>query len=84
MELSDPKTIAELLSAPDSAMRPEPANPTGSNSPKRHRGVKLSRCKCAACPRCRENARWERIFQEKFADPDYYAPRPVRHGSPLW
>jgi hypothetical protein len=32
---------------------------------------------------CADNERWERIFKEKFADPDYYAPRPARFSSPL-
>src|SRR5262249_708953 len=31
------------------------------------------RCQCGQCPACEENARWERIFNEKFADPDYYS-----------
>jgi hypothetical protein len=30
-----------------------------------------------------ENARWERIFEEKFADPDYYTRHGVQHSSPL-
>jgi hypothetical protein len=29
-----------------------------------------------------DNARWERIFQEKFADPNYYA-KPLRRDSSL-
>jgi hypothetical protein len=40
------------------------------------------RCRCGVCPRCQENARWERIFQEKFADPYYYS-RPPRQDSSL-
>jgi hypothetical protein len=40
-------------------------------------------CKCGTCRLCRENARWERIFQAKFADPSYYQERPPRHGSSL-
>jgi hypothetical protein len=31
------------------------------------------RCTCGTCKQCLENARWERIFNEKFGDPDYYA-----------
>jgi hypothetical protein len=41
------------------------------------------RCRCGECPPCLENARWERIFEEKFADPNYYAPRDVQRGSSL-
>jgi hypothetical protein len=28
------------------------------------------------------NERWERVFQEKFADPEYYNSRALRHSSP--
>jgi hypothetical protein len=41
------------------------------------------RCECGACATCEDNARWERIFNEKFADPSYYTLRPVSHGSPI-
>ena len=41
------------------------------------------RCTCGQCPRCMENARWERIFLERFADPDYYTCITVRRRSPL-
>jgi len=35
------------------------------------------------CGRCLENARWERIYQEKFVDPDYYVQTSSRRSSPL-
>ena len=40
-------------------------------------------CRCGACESCLENARWEAIFQKKFADPDYYGGIAVKHSSPL-
>ena len=41
------------------------------------------RCKCGQCQQCLEDARWERIFAEKFLDPNYYTG-PVTHmASPL-
>jgi hypothetical protein len=40
-------------------------------------------CSCGACAFCMDNARWERIFADKFADPTYYAPRLPRLGSTL-
>jgi hypothetical protein len=40
-------------------------------------------CRCGQCRQCQENARWERIFAKKFADPDYYASRLVHYTSPL-
>jgi hypothetical protein len=41
------------------------------------------RCRCGNCALCKEDARWERIFREKFADPEYYSRRSIRYESPL-
>jgi len=41
------------------------------------------RCHCGHCRQCQDDARWERIFAEKFADPEYYTRRHVRCTSPL-
>ncbi len=46
-------------------------------------GRRKPRCQCGECRECRENARWERIFTEKFADPNYYALRIPSAVSPL-
>jgi hypothetical protein len=35
------------------------------------------------CHRCLEDARWERIFAEKFADPSYYTRQITHRASPL-
>ena len=55
--------------------------------PKLHREASVprerKRCLCGECVPCIENARWERIFNEKFADPNYYRPRPAPLGSSL-
>jgi hypothetical protein len=40
-------------------------------------------CRCQRCPTCIDNARWERIFREKFADPNYYARPVARQTSPM-
>jgi len=40
-------------------------------------------CQCKVCERCLDNARWDRIFNEKFADPTYYGKLTVRHNSTL-
>jgi hypothetical protein len=40
-------------------------------------------CRCGSCKWCVDNARWDRIFNEKFADPTYYGTLSVRHGSTL-
>ncbi len=41
------------------------------------------RCQCGTCAACLDDDKWERIFKEKFQDPDYYKPRPTRGGSSL-
>ena len=41
------------------------------------------RCNCGKCALCRDNAKWEKVFNEKFADPDYYKSASTRNGSPL-
>jgi hypothetical protein len=46
-------------------------------------GRKQHRCHCGICKICVDNARWEKVFNEKFSDPDYYTDRPVRQGSSL-
>jgi hypothetical protein len=45
-------------------------------------GKRPARCTCGVCHTCRDNDRWERIFQEKFADPTYYIKR-LRRDSTL-
>jgi hypothetical protein len=40
-------------------------------------------CDCGQCKWCTDNARWNRIFNEKFADPAYYTQNAVRHNSSL-
>jgi hypothetical protein len=47
------------------------------------RGPRIRHCRCGACPQCQENARWDRIFNERFADPDYYKRTPARFGSSM-
>jgi len=44
---------------------------------------KSNQCNCGVCAACVENARWDRIFNEKFADPEYYRARPTTLGSSL-
>jgi hypothetical protein len=44
---------------------------------------RVRRCACGVCAMCLDNARWERIFQAKFADPTYYQGRVPKQGSSL-
>ena len=78
MELSSPELIQQLTQSP-AQQNPSTNRP---NVPSTVRRGSRS-CECMQCRTCMDNARWERIFQEKFADPSYYQKRPVRHGSSL-
>jgi hypothetical protein len=72
-----PEPRKAMLPAPP---RVEPAPQVPLNKTRRASG----RCHCGQCRNCQENARWERIFQEKFANSDYYHHDiRVRYASPL-
>ena len=93
------RTSSELLpwetvpcTAPECDVRPEPRKPAPAtlraDTVPQARAIKprraSGRCQCGQCRTCQENARWERIFQEKFANSDYYHHDiRVRYASPL-
>jgi hypothetical protein len=82
VELCNPESIRELIAGyvnPTLGERRRDAR-NAARPAKKDRTV---RCKCGHCRQCLDNARWERIFVEKFADPTYYDRRAVRIGSPL-
>jgi hypothetical protein len=66
-------------------------SPAGNIQPRRQkpaiqqpiRRSSSTRCSCGVCVTCHDNARWERVFNEKFADPEYYQPRAFKRGSSL-
>jgi hypothetical protein len=86
MELTDAQTINFLIesqvprrqsaSIVRGARLAATSYPSSKTSPSRQ-------CKCGRCHDCSDNARWERIFNDKFADPNYYCGLVVRYGSPL-
>ncbi len=87
MELASQDLIATLL---QDAARARPAKPPrvgaqmdGSQTERRAAARRRSRCRCGLCRQCLDDARWNRIFAEKFADPDYYTSRLVHYTSPL-
>jgi hypothetical protein len=82
MELADPQSIAELLWT-DPAPRQAAPRIKKASPPPAHSHGPDRRCRCGVCTACRDAARWERIFQEKFADPDYYSRRIPQQGSSL-
>jgi hypothetical protein len=80
VELTDPKTIDALLRGVQHRRRSrESAQIRLPDSHAEHR----KRCACGTCNTCLDNARWDAIFNAKFADPDYYKARPIRSGSSL-
>jgi hypothetical protein len=81
MELSSPESIAAFMNT-DARGAPARARSAldAAGAPRKDRRM---RCRCGRCHQCLDNARWERIFEEKFADPDYYTKRGVQHCSPL-
>ena len=82
LELADASAIAALLSNEQLTERPCVRRADLHREPAR--AVKGRRpCHCGSCAPCLENAKWERIFSEKFADADYYKPRSVWGGSSL-
>jgi hypothetical protein len=82
LKLADAASIAALLSNTEFADKPYPRRADFRRDPARATKGRR-KCECGTCPRCLENARWERIFSEKFADAEYYKPRSVWGGSSL-
>ena len=82
MELASPELIRAVV---QSNGNPVPAGhhhgEKGVGRPAGNR--RRMRCGCGQCRECLDNARWERIFAEKFADPDYYNRGLVRSSSPF-
>lgn len=85
MELADSKLIDALRQTVPAARSGQPRMKKAISFEPTYQSPRspAKRCRCGDCPYCRENARWERIFQEKFADPDYYATRVPPQGSSL-
>jgi len=82
-----PGTASECQSLPEPRKAAAPPVPREEFLPQA-RAIKTrraaGRCHCGQCRNCQENARWERIFQEKFANSDYYHHDiRIRYASPL-
>ncbi len=60
----------------DEAIRDREMLPTRSNADRRP-------CQCGVCRVCISNARWERLYNEKFADPAYYSGLRFSNRSPI-
>jgi hypothetical protein len=82
MELSSQESIRALMGACGISAPSERRRGAQSAPGSAHHGRKM-RCKCGRCSQCLDNARWERIFTEKFEDPDYYTHQVIHYASPL-
>jgi hypothetical protein len=82
MELSSPEAIRALVSGFGDT-GPVRVRHGGVDSDEPAQRGKGTRCKCGRCRKCLDDSRWERIFAEKFADPNYYTRRTIRTASPL-
>jgi hypothetical protein len=99
MELCSPESIRELIAGfgnptlvPRRHSKQTAAMPTPKPLHLRQSKRGLARpavrnsgmpCRCGHCRLCLDNARWERIYAEKFADPTYYTRRVTHMASPL-
>ena len=88
MELTDPRVIAQLSNAFQATQTKRPPRPRMTQgaafSGYQASMHKSRRCKCGKCAVCLENTRWDRIYNEKFADPNYYVKDlTIRFTSPL-
>jgi len=82
MELARPESVRALLRAHGMPARAGRRRGAQDAARPAHNDRRV-RCQCGQCHQCLDNARWERIFSEKFADPHYYTRRVVRYSSPL-
>jgi hypothetical protein len=84
MQLGNPQTIQALLASIGQPVRGTRHRAPAIVKPKQVRPYRASGCtRGCTCRTCSDNARWERIFQEKFADPSYYSTPTTRNGSSL-
>ena len=80
MELSSPELIRSLNIHYESIYQKSFAGEIPAANQQSHR---KRHCKCGQCRDCIEDARWDRIFAEKFADPNYYGRLRLRRESPV-
>jgi hypothetical protein len=81
MEISDPDLIKSLLADLSKPRRTHARKPDDVYEAPTGKGMRRN-CRCGRCDSCLTNIRWEKIFKEKFADPDYNS-RPPKGGSSL-
>ena len=82
-QLATPGDVAEAAVIPGAQTTFKPRNAPVETEDSRSRVRQRQYCLCGQCRWCLDNARWERIFNEKFLDPTYYGRLTVRHSSTL-
>ena len=82
MELASQESIRELMPGCGNPARVRLHRDVKHISQPANKSRKI-RCSCGLCHRCLDDARWERIFAAKFADPTYYNRHLTRLASPL-
>jgi hypothetical protein len=82
MELASQESILELMPGCGNPARVRVHRDVKHISQPANKGRKM-RCRCGRCQQCLDDARWERIFAAKFADPTYYNRHLTRLASPL-
>ena len=80
MELTSPESIRGLLAAFGDPTRVR--RTSAMDVPRPRKGRRMI-CRCGQCRPCLDDARWDRVFTEKFADPSYYTRRVIHTSSPL-
>lgn len=83
LELSQVNVIEQLLAGSHAPAVVRNQGATYARAIQLPKRLKTSRCRCGVCRACTEEARWEKVFTEKFADPTYYSDRAPKFCSPL-
>jgi hypothetical protein len=88
-----PDWLGQLLASPDPVAQDnapvaapvriamDQPKPCGPEVGKRRSWRGAVAARCGECPQCLENTRWDRIINEKFADPAYCGSLRIRHSS---
>ena len=84
MQLSTTQTIEALLASIGQPARSQRHRVQAQVPARVSRPSRVPQCpRGCTCRTCSDNERWERIFKEKFADPNYYTDPITRNGSSL-
>ena len=84
MQLSTTQTIEALLASINQPPRTQRHRVQAQVPTRTSRPSRVPHCpRGCTCRTCSDNERWERIFREKFADPNYYTDPMTHNGSSL-